>query len=248
VSDKVLTLPLTPRWRDMIKGSPYCVGDKRFTDHILDHKSTEEAIKRIVKVSQKGEKGVSYDYLSGIISVCNYVHTRTIRRDHPPWMSNRKEMKLMADATRRMRNRLSQILKAFTQENLRLVEGLKPDRHRVISIMLEGHTGMRFSDIDILESLDVVANYWEVLSKPRVMHRPKNWRIEFFLSRLDQGFRSDFSKPLIPVIALLAQAVSDTIQTLNGEAPSEKWTPARVTTRLKRIPKEKRAFHSHLKK
>ena len=114
------------------------------------------------------------------------------------------------------------------------------DYHRVISIWVDGlmKKSVRFSDNDILESLDAVADFWDGLSNPREAHRPVNWHMKFFLLRLEIRFREEFSKPLIPVIALLAQVVSDTKQTLKGKIPNEKWTPARVTTRLKRIPKE----------
>ena len=220
--------------------------------HILNHENTKEALIRLAKSSRTG---LSLDFFNEILLDCRYHISRLNLNPEgesksAPWMSNRKELKRMADATREMRKRMSKWLEMMERENPQIFGNPDYQRHRVISIFVDGFANkyVRFSDMEIMESLDAVADFWDGLSKPRTTHRPEDWNMKLFLYHLEKLFRKEFSKPLIPVIALLAQVVSDTKQTLNGKTPNEKWTPARVTTRLKRIPKEIRSPNSRPKK
>jgi len=258
VSDKpfFFTLPLDPRWRNIIEKDQRSLLSKvvhpralLVYKHILDHGYTKEVLIRLARVSRKG---VSLDFFNDILwhSYKRISPSLTDGSKRVPWMSNHKELKRMADNARELRKRLSRYLEEIERSNPQIFGNPDFQRHRVISIFVDGfaHRDVKLSDIEILESLDAVGDFWDAYSRPRAPHRPENLGMKFFLSRLEFRFREEFSKPLIPVIALLAQVVSDTKQTLNRKTPNDKWTPARVTTILKRIPKEIRSPNSRLKK
>lgn len=245
MNEKLLTLPLDPQWRETIKEDPRWrkaikATEKRKTPwlvdpmvHVLAHENTEKVLTRLVRASRDG---VSTIFFCDVLFNCyyyvldaGYKKNRTV----VPWMVNRKGLRRMAETTRDTKIKLSKVVGALMHRSPLESD---PRESRIISIFADADKkkSVRFTDKDILDSLDAVADFWESMAKPRTSHRPEQWHLHFLLTQLEYKFRERFSKPLYPVIALLVQIAADICQSTNGETKADKWTPGRVIKRLQR--------------
>lgn len=246
MNEKLFTLPLDPQWRETIKDDPRWrkaikATEKRKTPwlvdpmvHVLAHENTEKVLTRLVRASRDG---VSTIFFCDVLFNCyhyvldaGYKKSRTV----VPWMANRKGLHRMAETARDTKTKLSKMVSMLKHSG-----PLRSDTResRMISIFVDAFQkkNVRFSDKDILDSLDAVADFWESMAKPRTSHRPEQWYLHFLLTQLEYKFRERFSKPLYPVIALLVQIAADICQSTNGETKADKWTTDRVIKRLQRI-------------
>jgi|GEM_PF-6695429 len=242
MNEKLFTLPLDPQWRETIKEDPrWRKGFKSVMEkrppwlvnpmtNILAHETTEKVLTRLVRASKNGLPAA---YFCDVLSTCWFYTIRTGYKKNQtviPWMVNRKGLQRLAEATRDTKIKLSKVLKAIDRNWMQ--------ENRLISIFADADKkSVRFTDKDILDALDAVADFWESMAKPRTSHRPEQWDLHFLLTQMEYKFRERFSKPLYPVIAQLVQVAVDVRQMTNGETKTDKWTDKRVITMLKRIHK-----------
>jgi hypothetical protein len=162
----------------------------------------------------------------------------------PPWMNSRRELKRMANDTGEIKRRLSQMVERLVMVNMGSRKNNKiyraPDETYLIKLFATGFVEENpgLSDQEFISALDVVAKYWAAVSAPRPSHRPEDFYMTFFLYDMEKICRESFSKPHHPVIAMLAQIVSDVRDQTNGKTPKDLWTAPRVTTALKRHHKK----------
>ena len=245
MNEKLFTLPLDPQWRETIKEDPrWRKGFKTAVEkrspwlvnpmvNILANETTEMVLTRLVRASKDGLPAA---YFRDVLSGCWYYAIRTGYKKNQtviPWMVNRKGLQRMAETTRDTKIKLSKMLAALMRSG-----PLESDTResRMISIFVDADKkkNVRFTDKDILDSLDAVADFWESMAKPRTSHRPEQWDLHFLLAQMEYKFRERFSKPLYSVIAQLVQVAVDVRQMTNGETKPDKWTDDRVIKMLQR--------------
>ena len=134
-------------------------------------------------------------------------------------MSNRKELKRMIEETDDIAERLAKLLNEFG--SLHAFNGNKEWVEESIfhdEYYPEDDEDYRvFKDDELLLALDRIARLFCVFRKiyGNPAHRREDEGMNEFLNGADLYFHEKFSKPLIPVISLFAQVVSDTRQTLS---------------------------------
>ena len=253
---KLFTLPLDAQWRKQIEEHYFfrkaCKGTIKGKEpwqipsviHILAHEQTEEALKRLIRASQNG---LPVDLFCEILLGCHhYLVFAGYKKNKTfiPWMRDRKGFKRLAAESRENKMKLSRFIDELIPHGP--MKNKPREEMEMISMFAEAdgleERRPRFTDVEILDALETVAKFWDLFSKPRTAHRPKDEDLHFLLTRLEFKFRENFSKPLYPTIALLAQVVSDVRQSTNGENRTDRWTTRRTIKLLQRIH-QSRGFH-----